>query len=216
MKRKEREHLKEDPFANFIHAVLEKFNNFKREILIILGIMVIIIVIIIAVLLLRSGSIAKDNQNFASALEIWKSATLTSDQKIEELSSLKTNKGISSAITFYLASLHFEKEDYLMAKEVLSGYKGSSKLLDDQKKLLDAELFISLKEEKKGLDILHQLLSDTKSEITKDFLLLKIAKINIRDGLDKSATDNLNRLINEFPQSIYQREARTLLSELSN
>ncbi|MCK5222122.1 MAG: hypothetical protein KAR14_11115, partial [Candidatus Aminicenantes bacterium] len=66
------------------------------------------------------------------------------------------------------------------------------------------------------LDILHQLLSDTKSEITKDFLLLKIAKINIKDGLDKSAKDNLNRLINEFPQSIYQREARALLSGLSN
>ncbi|MCK5004349.1 MAG: hypothetical protein KAS21_04640 [Candidatus Aminicenantes bacterium] len=216
MKRKEREHLKEDPFANFIQAVIEKFNDFKREILIVLGVMVIIVVVIIAVLLLRSGSVAKDNQNFASALDIWNSTTLTSDQKIEELSSLKTGKGISSAITFYLASLYFEKEDYLKAKEVLSGYKGSRKLLDDQKKLLDAELFISLKEGKKGLDILHQLLSDTKSEITKDFLLLKIAKINIKDGLDKSAKDNLNRLINEFPQSIYQREARALLSELSN
>ena len=216
MKRKEREHLKEDPFANFIQAVIEKFNDFKREILIVLGVMVIIVVVIIAVLLLRSGSVAKDNQNFASALDIWNSTTLTSYQKIEELSSLKTGKGISSAITFYLASLYFEKEDYLKAKEVLSGYKGSRKLLDDQKKLLDAELFISLKEGKKGLDILHQLLSDTKSEITKDFLLLKIAKINIKDGLDKSAKDNLNRLINEFPQSIYQREARALLSGLSN
>jgi len=216
MKRKEREHLKEDPFANFIQTVLDKFNDFKREILIVLGVLVIIVVIIIAVLLLRSGSVAKDNQNFASALDIWKSTTLTSDQKIEELSSFKTDKGISSAITFYLASLYFEKEDYLTAKEALSGYKGGSKLLNDQKKLLDAELFISLKEGKKGLDILHQLLSDTKSEITKDFLLLKIAKINIKDGLDKSAKDNLNRLINEFPQSIYQREARTLLSGLSN
>lgn len=215
MKRKEREHLKEDPFANFIQAVIEKFNDFKREILIILGVLVIIVLIIIAVLLLRSGSVAKDNQNFASALEIWKSTTLTSDQKIEELSSLKTDKGISSAITFYLASLYFEKEDYLKAKEALSGYKGSSKLLNDQKKLLDAELLISLKEGKKGLDILHQLLSDTKSEITKDFLLLKIAKINIKDGLDKSAKDNLNRLMNEFPQSIYQQEARVLLSGLS-
>ncbi len=216
MKRKEREHLKEDPFANFIQAVLEKFNDYKKEILIILGVLVIIVVIIIAVLLLRSGSVVKDNQNFASALKIWNSTTLTSNQKIEELSSLKTDKGISSAITFYLASLHFEKEDYLKAKETLAGYKGSSKLLDDQKKLLDAELFISLKEGKKGLDILHQLLSDTKSEITKDFLLLKIAKINIKDGLNKSAKDNLNRLINEFPQSIYQREARALLSGLSN
>ncbi len=215
MKRKEREHLKEDPFQNFIQLVIEKFNDFKREISIVLGVLVIIGVAIIAILLIRSGSVSKDNQNFASALDIWNSSTLTSDQKIENLSSLKADKGISSAITFYLASLHFEKEDYLKAKEVLSTYKGSSKLLDDQKKLLDAELLISLKEGKKGMDILHQLLSDNKSEITKDFLLLKIAKIYLRDGLDKSAKDNLNRLVNEFPQSIYQQEARTLLSGLS-
>lgn len=215
MKKSEREHLKEDPFANFIQASIEKFNDFKREIYIIAGVLFIIAIIIIAVLLLRSGSISKDNQNFASALEVWNSETLTSDQKIEKLSTLKTDKGISSAITFYLASLYYEKEDYIKAKEILDGYSGSSKLLDDQKKLLDAEILISLKEGKRGLDILHQLLSDTKSEITKDFLLLRISKINIKDGLDSSAKDNLNRIINEFPQSIYQREAQELLTGLS-
>lgn len=216
MKKSEREHLKEDPFANFIQATIDKFNDYKREILIIMGVLVLIAIIIIAVLLVRSGSISKDNQNFASALEIWNSVTMTSDQKIEELSTLKTDKGISSAITFYIASLYYEKEDYIRAKETLSGYRGSSKLLDDQKKLLDAEILISLTERKRGLDILHQLLSDTKSEITKDFLLLRISKINIEDKLYKSAKDNLNRLINEFPQSVYQREARELSTGLSN
>ncbi len=39
MKKKEREHLKEDPFANFIRLVIEKFNEFKREIIIIAGVM---------------------------------------------------------------------------------------------------------------------------------------------------------------------------------
>ncbi len=215
MKRKEREHLKEDPFANFIQLVIEKFEKFRREIFIISGVLVVIVLIIIAVLLLRSGSISKDNQNFASALEIWNSTTMTSDQKIEELSSLKKDKGISSVITFYMASLYYEKEDFLKAKEVLSEYKGNNKLLDDQKKLLDAELYIALKEVKKGLDILHQLLSDSRSEITKDFLLLRIAKINIKEGLKKSAKENLIRLMNQFPQSIYTREAQVLLSGFS-
>jgi len=114
-----------------------------------------------------------------------------------------------------MASLYYEKEDFLKAKEVLSEYKGNNKLLDDQKKLLDAELYIALKEVKKGLDILHQLLSDSRSEITKDFLLLRIAKINIKEGLKKSAKENLIRLMNQFPQSIYTREAQVLLSGFS-
>ncbi|MEN8222742.1 MAG: tetratricopeptide repeat protein [Acidobacteriota bacterium] len=215
MKKSEREHLKEDPFANFIQLVIEKFNEFKREIVIIAGVLVIIAIVIIAVLLLRTGSISKDNTNFASALEIWNSTTMTSEQKIEKLSTFKAGKGVSSAITFYIASLYYQKEDYIKAKEILSGYTGGNNLLDDQKKLLDAEILIALKEGKRGLDILHQLLSDSKSEISKDFLLLRIAKINIKDGMDKSAKDNLNRLMNEFPQSIYQREANELLSGLS-
>ena len=214
MKKKEKKHLKEDPFANFIQLVIEKFNEFKREIVIIAGVVVIIAIVIIAILLLRTGSISKDNNNFASALEIWKSTTMTSEQKINELSSFKAGKGISSAINFYLASLYYQKEDYIKAKEVLSEYSGSNKLLDDQKKLLDAELLIALKEGKRGLDTLHQLLSDSKSEISKDYLLLKIAKINIKDGMEKSAKDNLRRLLIEFPQSIYQREAQKLMSGL--
>ena len=216
MKKKEREHLKEDPFANFIQLVIEKFNEFKKEIMIIAGVTVIIVIVIIAILLLRTGSISKDNNNFAAALEVWNSKALTSEQKIEKLSEFKAGKGVSSAITFYLASLHYQKEDYIKAKEVLSGYNGGNKLLDDQKKLLDAELLIALKEGKRGMDIFHQLLSDSKSEISKDFLLLRIAKINLKDGMTKSAKDNLNRLVNEFPESIYQREARALMSDLAD
>ncbi len=215
MKKKEREHLKEDPFANFIQLVIDKFNEFKREIFIIAGVIVIIALVIIAVLLIRTGSISKDNNNFAAALKIWNSASMTSDQKIEKLSEFKAGKGVSSAITLYLASLYYQKEDYIKAKEVLAEYRGGNKLLNDQKKLLDAELLIALKDGKRGLDTLHQLLSDSKSEISKDYLLLRIAKINIKDGMGKSAKDNLNRLLLEFPQSIYQREAQKLMSGLS-
>ncbi len=215
MKKKEREHLKEDPFANFIQLVIEKFHKLKREIMIILGTLGIITVIIIAILLLRSSTISKDNKIYSSALNIWNSTELTSDQKIEKLSSLKIGKGISSATTFYIASLQYEKGDYEKAKESLSKYKSGNKLLNDQKKLLESEILFAMKEEKKGMDILNQLLSDTKSEITKDFLLLRIAKINIKNGLVRSAKDNLNRLLSEFPQSIYQRDARQLMSKLS-
>lgn len=214
MKKKEREHLKEDPFANFINLVIDKFNEFKREIMIIGSVLVIVVVILIAVLLLRSGSISRDNANFASALEIWNSATMTADQKIDELSRLKKGKGVSSAVTFYLASLHYQKEDYLKAKEILADYSGGSKLMDDQKKLLDAELLLALNEGKRALDTMHQLLSDSRSEISKDYLLLRISKLNIKDGMVKSAKDNLNRMFREFPQSIYLREARELMNGL--
>ncbi len=216
MKKKEREHLKEDPFANFIQSVLDIFQDFKKEIITITGVLILIVIIIITVLMLRSGSIDKDNIALSSAIEIWNSSSMTTGEKIEKLSELKKGKGLSSSAIFYTASLYYKLGEYEKAKDVLSEYRnGSIKLMNDQKKLLEAEILIALNEGKTGLDIFQKLLSDSKSEISKDFLLLKIAKINIKDGLKKSARENLNRLMNEFPQSIFSREAGELLSGLS-
>ncbi|MEN8152939.1 MAG: tetratricopeptide repeat protein [Acidobacteriota bacterium] len=216
MKRKEREHLKEDPFAIFIESVIEKFREYKKEILIVFGVILVIAAMLIVILLLRSGSVEKDNKTFASALEIKNSSTFSIDEKIEKLSALELKKGISSSISFFLASLYYEKGDLEKAEKTLAQFKGTNvKLVEDGKKLLDADLHLSRKENKKGLDILHKLLSDSKSEISKDFLLLKISRIHIKMGTTESAKENLTRLLSEYPQSIFQREASQLLNELN-
>lgn len=215
MKRKEREHLKEDPFANFIESVIDKFREFKKEILTVIGVIAAIVIILIVILVIRSGSVEKDNRIFASALEIKNSSTFSIDEKIEKLSILKLKKGISSSVSFFLASLYFEKGDIDSAKKTLAEFKGTNvKLIKDEKKLLEADILLAGKEDKKGLDILHKLLSDSKSEISKDFLLLKISKIHLKLGTKESAKENLVRLLTEYPQSVFQREANQLLNEI--
>lgn len=215
MKRKEREHLKEDPFANFIEIVIEKFRGFKKEILTVLGVVAVITILIIVILVIRSGSVEKENKIFASALEIKNSSTFSVDEKIEKLSALKLKKGISSSVSFFLASLYYEKGDIDKAGKTLSEFKGTNvKLIKDEKKMLEADILLAGKENKKGLDILHKLLSDSRSEISKDFLLLKISKIHLKLGTSESAKENLTRLLNDYPQSVFQREANQLLNEI--
>jgi len=215
MKRKEREHLKEDPFANFIESVIDKLNEFKKEILTVIGVIAVIAIILIVILIIRSGSVEKDNRIFADALKIKNSSIFSIDEKIEKLSALEPKKGISSSVSFFLASLYYEKGNIEAAQKILAEFKGSNvKLIKDEKKLLEADILLAGKEDKKGLDILHKLLSDSRSEISKDFLLLKISKIQIKLGISESAKENLIRLLSEFPQSIFQREANQLLNEI--
>jgi hypothetical protein len=58
------------------------------------------------------------------------------------------------------------------------------------------------------------MLSDSKCEITKDYILIKIAKIQIRTDQSEAAETNLKKLLNEYPQSYYLNEARSLLEGL--
>jgi len=215
MKKKERAHLKEDPFINFIEKVIDKIKQFKREILFTLGIFLALALIILVIGFFKSKSIASDNQLFSQALEIKNSSTLDSDQKIDALSQLKNRSGISSAIRLFIATLYFEKGDLKNAGKNLANYRSSHlKIVNDQKKLLEAEILAAIEKERDAIDILNKLLSDSKSELAKDFILLKIARIQIRTEQNQSAITQLHKLINEYPQSVYVNEARTILDSL--
>lgn len=215
MKKKERAHLKEDPFINLFEKVIDKIRQFKREILFALGICLALGIIILVIIFFKSQSIANDNQLYSRALEIKNSITLDSNQKIKELSQLENRSGISSAIRLFIASLYFENGEFKKAEETLSHFRSSHlKIVDDQKKLLEAEILAASDQEREAIDILNKILSDGKSELAKDFILLKIARIQIRVNQNQSAITQLNKLVSEFPQSVYADEARTLLQNL--
>lgn len=215
MKRKEKEHLKEDPFQLFISKLIDIIKKFRREILIVTGIAAVLVIIILLILFLKNLSSASENTIFSQALKIKNSPNLSIDQKIEQLNSLENRKGLSSAVKLYIAALYFSKGDAVKAKETLDQFKpGNIKLINEKKELLDTEILISDNKEIEALSILHKIFSDSKSEISKDFLLLKIAGIQIRTNQNTAAAENLNKIINEFQESIYAREAQTLLNAI--
>jgi outer membrane protein assembly factor BamD (BamD/ComL family) len=103
------------------------------------------------------------------------------------------------------------------AKEVLDQFPGSKfKLINDKKKLLEAEILNASGKGKEALDQLYKLFSDPKSEIAKDFILLKMAQIQEKAEQLDTATANLEKITEDYPQSLYSRDAQELLSKLKN
>lgn len=217
MKKKEREHLKEDPFQLFIENTVEILRKFKKVIFIGIGAVVAIVLVILLVIFLRSGSISSENLLYSKAMAIQDSTTLSLDQKIERLSELNTRGGISADIKIFLAALYFEKGDMVKAKEVVDKFSGSKyKIINEKKLVLEAEILNATGKGKEALDILNKLFSDPKSEITKDFLLLKMARIQVKTGQSDMAAANLKKINEDYPQSVFNQDVQTLLNEIEN
>lgn len=217
MKRKEREHLKEDPFQVFIRKVLDILKQFKKEIYIGLGVIAAVVVVLTVMSFLRYGSVSSENRLYKEALDIRNSETLNLEQKIEKLTQLDYKRGISSSSRIVLATLHFQNGDMEKAQKELADFSGSKfKLINEKKELLDAEILAATGKGKEALDRMYALYSDAGSEISKDYLLLRMAKIQIKAGQLEPASINLKKLTEEFPQSMYSREGQTLLTEIEN
>jgi predicted negative regulator of RcsB-dependent stress response len=215
MKRKEREHLKEDPFQQFITTALEILRKYKKEIFLGIAAAIVVVLILVVMAIIQSYSISAENKLYAQAVNIKNDKNLDVEQKIEQLGQLESKGGISASIKLLLASLYFEKGDMQKSKEILDNFPASKiKLLNDQKKLLEADILISSHKQVEALEILNQLLNDTRSEIGKDFILLKMARIQAKTEKTETAVANLNKIIDEYPQSAYNYEVRNLLNEL--
>jgi len=215
MKRKEKAHLRQDPFVAFFEKIVHLFKSYKREILLTAVIMLALIVLIGGIIFTKSCQSSKENRVFSEALQIRNSETLTIDEKISKISHLPGSRGLSAANTLYLASLYFKKGDYSRSRELLKNSRSSNiQLLEDQKKMLEADCLAALGKPTESLDILNILLGDPKSEVTKDLLLLKIAKIQLKNRQPAEAVASLKRILSDFPNSFFAGEAREILNTL--
>jgi predicted negative regulator of RcsB-dependent stress response len=215
MKRKEREHLKEDPFQQFIQKALAFLKKYRKLIYIGGGAIVAIGIFIAATAVIQLLSVGSENRLYAEALEIKNDETLSVEQKIEKLGQLPAKSGISASVKLFLASLYFEKGDLEKSKEALADFSGSRyKLINDQKILLEADILLSSDKTKEALELLNKLVSSPQPEVAKDFILLKMARIQAGMDQGEAAVNNLKKIIDEYPQSFYSYEARNLLKEL--
>ncbi len=212
MKKKEREHLKEDPLKIFVTLILDAFKKFKKELIIGGTIAVAVLIIILAISIFQFFSAARENTLYSEGLKIKNSTELKIDEKIARLKEVDSKRGVSAANKLMLASLYFEKGDIESAKTLMADFpKSSVKIINQQKQLIDADLLATTGKIQEGIEMLNKMLADGKSEVAKDFLLLKIARFQVKAGQKDAARSNLNRLTEEFPQSMYTMEARNLL-----
>jgi predicted negative regulator of RcsB-dependent stress response len=217
MKKKEKVHLKEDPFQIFIEKTIEKLRKYSRIILTSFIAIIIVIMIFLLLKYLNIGSISAENNLYSEAIKIQESKTLSLDEKINQLEQLKPRKGISSSIQLFLASLYFEKGDLIKSKEVLGNFQESDiQLINEKKTLLEAEILNASDKGTEALDQLHKMYTDPDCQITKDYLLLKMARIQIKTGQIETASINLKKITEEFPRSTYRQDAQELLTQIGS
>jgi predicted negative regulator of RcsB-dependent stress response len=217
MKKKEREHLKEDPFQLFVEKVLTILRQYKKEIYIGFTILVVAVLTVAITGFIQSHTSMKENAIYSKALAISDAKNLTPDQKIEKMNQLDIGKGISSTITLMIAKIYLGKGDTEQATKSLKGFKGSQlKIIEDQKKMLDAEILNSSGKKKEAVDLLYKLYSDPEVKLQKDYLLLKIARIQADLSQVKSAITNLNKMKTDHPNSFYMSDVQQLLSQLES
>jgi hypothetical protein len=77
MKKKEKDHLKADPFVNFFEKTIAFFKNNRRQILAGTGIVALFAIILLAVFLYNNLSSAGENKVYAAAFHVRTAENMT-------------------------------------------------------------------------------------------------------------------------------------------
>ena len=213
MKRKEKEHLKADPFVHFVEKAITLINNNRRLILVGAGTVLLLVIVLLAVLFFTNLSAAGDNKLYASAFSIRSNTNMSIDQKIAKLQELKFKKGISSVGPLFIAALYYEKGDLPSAEKSLQQYSGSHiAIINDQKKTLEAQVLAANGKSQEALNLLKTMLDDKQTQMGKELIIMMLAKIQSKNLRREEAVSSLKRIISEYPNTPSANEAQTLLS----
>jgi hypothetical protein len=215
MKHQEKVHLKEDPFAKFIQAVLDFIKGNLRILAWVAAAAAVVVLVGVVWYYISLGSHARENELLARSMKIKDDKTLTLQEKIDQLRQVKYGARISSVAGLYSAVLYAESGDFAKAQEALAQFKGSAlPIVNNQKQLLQAMLLSGAGKKGEAIAALGAMLADAKMQIPKDYLLLQLARIQAGDNQKPAAVASLKRVLGEFPNSFYANEARALLADL--
>jgi predicted negative regulator of RcsB-dependent stress response len=213
MKRKEKEHLKADPFVHFFEQALTFFKNNRSLLLVGAGITLLLVIVLLTVFFFTNLSAAGENKLYASAYSIRSDTGMSIDQKISKLQELKFKKGISSVGQLFIANLYYEKGDLPNAEKTLQQYSGSRiAIINDQKKILEAQVLAAGGKTQQALNLLNQMLADKRTQMGKELIILMLAKIQTKSLHREEAVSSLKRIISEYPNTSSANEAQTILS----
>lgn len=213
MKRKEKEHLKADPFVNFVEKAITFLKNNRRLLLAGAGIALLLVIALLVVFFFTNLSTAGENKLYASAFSISGNTNMSIDQKISKLQELKFKKGISSVGQLFIAALYYEKGDLPNAEKTLQQYSGSSiAIINDQKKTLEAQVLAASGKSQEAMNLLNRMLEDKQTQMGKELIILMLAKIQTKSLRQEEAVSSLKRIISEYPNTPSANEAQTLLS----
>jgi predicted negative regulator of RcsB-dependent stress response len=215
MKKKEKDHLKADPFVHFFETTFTFFKNNKRSIVMAAGAFALVVLILLAALLFRNLSSSGENRLYGQAFRIQADQKMTVDQKIAKLREMKFRNGISASGRLFLAALCFEKGDLAGAEAALAAMPRSRvALLNDEKHLLRSQVLAAGGKTADAEAELNRMLADKKTAVAKEAVLLQLAKLQIKGRRSEEAASTLKRILSEHANTPGAMEAQSLLATL--
>jgi predicted negative regulator of RcsB-dependent stress response len=212
MKKKEKEHLKADPFVHFFEKSWTFYKNNRRRIFLGGGAAALAIIILLAFFLFQNLSSAGENKLYADAFRIQTAADMSVDQKIAKLQEMSFRKGISAAGRLFLAALLYEKGDLAKAETVLTEMPNSSvAMVNDEKHALYARVLAAGGKSSEAEAVLERMLADKETAMAKDLILMQLAKMRIKNRRSDEAAAALKQILSEYPDTPSANEARSLL-----
>jgi len=215
MKKKEKDHLRADPFVHFFESSYAFFKRNRRVILQAAGIAALVIIALVALFFFRNLSAAGENRLYAEAFRVRTAANMTLDQKIAKLQGMEFRKGISAAGRLFLAALEYEKGDLQKAEAALAAMPSSRiALINDQKQTLYAQVLAAGGRTAEAESALNRMLTDKKTALAKELVLLQLADLQIKGKRNDEAASTLKRILSEYPDTPSAVQARTRLSAI--
>lgn len=215
MKKKEKEHLKADPFVHFIQQSLAYLKDHRRSFLQGAAAAALVVLALLAVLLVRGVRSSGENTRYAAAFRVRSDASLSADQKIAALRKMTFGRGVSAAGHLFLAALYYEKGDPAQAEAALQAMPRSRvALLNDQKRALRAQVLAALGRGAEAEAELGRLLAEKKTAMARELILLQLAKLQLKGRRGSEADATLKRIVAEHAGTSAAAEAQSLLSEL--
>lgn len=215
MKKKEKEHLKADPFVHFIQQSLSFLKGHRRPFLLGAAAVALVVLVLLAVLLAHGVRVSGENARYAEAFRVRNDAALGADAKIAALQKMTFGRGVSAAGHLFLASLQYEKGDLAKAEAALQAMPRSRvALLNDQKRTLHAQVLAALGRGAEAEAELGRLLAEKKTALARELILLQLAKLQLKARRGAEADATLKRIVAEHAGTAAAAEAQGLLSEL--
>jgi predicted negative regulator of RcsB-dependent stress response len=212
MKRKEKEHLKADPFVHFFEQAWTFYKNNRRRIFLGGGAAALAIIILLAFFMFQNLSSAGENKLYAEAFRIQTDAVMSVDQKIAKLQEMSLRKGISAAGRLFLAALLYEKGELAKAEAVLTEMPNSSvAMINDEKHTLYARVLAAGGKSSEAEAVLERMLADKGTAMAKDLVLMQLAKMRIKNRRNEEAVAALKQILSEYPDTPSANEAQSLL-----
>jgi len=215
MKKKEKEHLKADPFVHFFEKAFAFVKSNRRLLLAGAAAVLLVVLIVAAVFLFRNLSSSGENKLYAEAFRVRHDAKMTVEQKIAGLQGMKFRNGISASGRLFLAALLYEKGDLAKAEAVLLAMPRSRvALLNDEKHLLNAQVLVASGKGSEAEAVLNRLLTDKKTVMAKEIVLLQLARMQLKGKRNAEAAASLQRVLSEYGGTPGAMEAQSLLATL--